>query len=306
MVTELIDKYIWLIQTLLRTDRRGFTFSEIATRWERKYDASYARRTFNNHRNAIEEVFEIEIKCDRSTNTYHIDLDTRNGKIDEISWLIDTFTANNMLTLGKNKLQGRISVEEAPSGKLHLTTIMEAMQENLCLKIEHKKYISEHAEVFTIHPYAVKEYARRWYIVAYCVEREGLRVYGIDRITSIQVLDEYFKMPENFDVESLFATSFGIFLGEGKAENIVFKTSIKDGKYIQDLPLHHSQTLIQQDDNTYTFSIFAIPDKSMRMEFRKFGYGLEILSPESLREKMKQDLIETIKLYNHEDCTSPR
>ncbi len=301
MVTELINKYIWLIQTLIRTGRRGLTFQEIASRWERKFDSSYPRRTFNNHRNAIADVFEIDVLCNRSTNRYYIELDSTNGKIDEISWLIDTFTANNMLTLGKSKLPGRVSVEEAPSGKLHLTTIMEAMEENLCLKIEHKKYIAENAEVYTIHPYAVKEYARRWYVIGYCIERQGLRVYGIDRIVSIQVLDEYFEMPKDFDVDTLFATSYGIYLGEGKAENIVFKTSVKDGKYILDLPLHHSQTLLESDENSYTFSVFAIPNTSMMIEFKKYGSNLEIISPESLREEMKIELIKTIKLYSNDE-----
>lgn len=301
MVTELLNKYIWLVQTLLRTGREGLTFQEISARWERRFNNPYARRTFNNHREAIWEVFEIEIQCNRSTNTYYIELDNNNGKMEEISWLIDTFTANNMLTLGKNKLPGRVSVEEVPSGRLHLTTIMDAMQDNLCLKIEYKKYLSDHAEILTLHPYAVKEASRRWYVVAYCVEREGIRVYSIDRITSIQVLDTYFEMPSNFDVDTLFATSFGIFLNEGKAENIIFKTSIKDAKYLIDLPLHRSQTLLEQNEDSYTFSIFAIPNQSMMIEFKKFGSGLEVLSPESIREEIRKDLIKNIKLYNDEN-----
>ena len=72
MVAELIDKYIWLIQTLIDAGDRGLSLGEIADRWEDRYDEFYPRRTFNNHRAAIEEIFGIEIGCNRSTNRYYI------------------------------------------------------------------------------------------------------------------------------------------------------------------------------------------------------------------------------------------
>ena len=37
MITELIDKYIWLIQTFIDAGESGLTLDQVCTRWERRY-----------------------------------------------------------------------------------------------------------------------------------------------------------------------------------------------------------------------------------------------------------------------------
>ena len=72
MVTELLQKYIWLVQTFIRAGENGLSLEEIIDKWEMRFDSDYSRRTFNNHRGAVEEVFGIVIGCNRSTNRYFI------------------------------------------------------------------------------------------------------------------------------------------------------------------------------------------------------------------------------------------
>ena len=306
MVTELLQKYIWLVQTFIRAGEYGLSLDEITDRWERRFDSSYSRRTFNNHREAVEEVFGIRIGCNRSTNRYFIkysdDVADENA---EMAWLINTFTVNNMLSLGKERLSGRVAVENIPSGHLHLTSVFEAMTENRELIIEYRKYSSISAEKLTIRPYAVKENAKRWYIIAFCVERQGLRVYGLDRVTSLEITDTIFTMPKEFDIDELFATSFGIYLPDGHGQKIIFRTSHQEASYLRDLPIHGTQTEESSDDNGVTFSIFVSPAnskgelyKDIIMEFCKYGSRLEVLSPETVRNGVRDELAKTLALYS--------
>ena len=208
MVTELLQKYIWLVQTFIRAGQNGLTLSEIESRWEDRFDSPYSRRTFNNHREAVEEVFGITIECNRSTNCYFINYsDEVADENAAMAWLINTFTVNNILSLGKDRLSGRVSVEDIPSGHTHLTRIMEAMTEGNELIVGYKKYSSSTSDSLHLRPYAVKEFAKRWYLIAYCVERQGLRVYGLDRITELETSYKKFKMPKNFDVQPVIRTS---------------------------------------------------------------------------------------------------
>ena len=105
MVTELLKKYLWLVQTFIRAGERGLSLDEIMDKWEERFDSDYSRRTFNNHREAVYEVFGIDIQCNRSTNRYFIeyteDVADENA---ETAWLINTFTVNSMLSLGKERL----------------------------------------------------------------------------------------------------------------------------------------------------------------------------------------------------------
>lgn len=291
MVTELLQKYQWLVQTFIRAGEKGLTLEEVCDRWENRFDNQYSRRTFNNHREAVEEVFGIRIECNRRTNRYFIkysqDVSDENA---ETAWLVNTFTVNNMLSLGKERLSGRVAVEDIPSGHMYLTSIMEAMTESHCIRIGYRKYTSSQAETFTLRPYAVKEYAKRWYVVAYCVERDGLRVYGLDRVVSLDILQETFAMEKGFDVDELFATSFGIYLTDGPGQTITFRTSVTEARYLRDLPIHKSQVEIYSDDNHVTFSIFVCPDRNLIMEFCKYGSRIEVLSPENVRRETAAQL----------------
>ena len=298
MVTELLQKYIWLVQTFIRAGEHGLSLEDITDKWEMRFDSDYSRRTFNNHRAAVEEVFGSVIGCIRSTNRYFIkageDISDENA---ENAWLINSFTVNNMLRLSKEKLQGRISVEDIPSGHMHLTEVMEAMTENLEVVMEYHKYTSEESETLTIWPYAVKEFAKRWYIIAYCKEREGLRVYGLDRVKSMEVTGKKFKMKSGFDVDELFATSFGIYLPGGKGQTITFRCSEREAKFLRDLPLHSSQEEVRKEGDSVIFSIFVCPDKNLIMEICKHGSRIEILSPAEVRDAVREELKKALAQY---------
>ncbi len=335
MVTELLQKYIWMVQMFIRVGERGISLTEIEDRWENRFGTEYPRRTFNNHREAIEEVFGIRIECNRSTNRYFVrgseDVSDENA---ESAWLINTFTVNNMLSLGKERLSGRVAVEDIPSGHRHLTSVMEAMTENKEITIEYQKYTSEEPATYILQPYAVKEFAKRWYIIGNCIAKNGkildsgesgktgapakafsFRVYGLDRVKSLELTDRTFRMPANFDVDELFATSFGIYIPEGPGQTIIFRTTRTEARFLRDLPLHPTQQELPPETNpecrtesihncgipgtdSVTFSIFACPNKALIMEFCKHASRIEVLSPASVRDAVREELAKALEQYN--------
>ena len=300
MVSELIDKYIWLVQTFIDAGERGLSLPEIVDRWTARYGGEdYPRRSFNNHREAVAEVFGIEIACNRSTNRYYIDAgESAVDKRQSVDWLVNTFTVNNLLTLSKERLSGRVSVEDIPSGQKWLVSVMQSMLDNTEMELHYRKYMSEDEEVRHIRPYAVKEFAKRWYIVAYSEEASALRVYAMDRILALKPTGEKFKMPKGFQVDDLFESSYGIYLPEGEEPVLVkLRTTLREAAYLQDLPLHPSQVFLGSEGDFCLFALRVIPNPNFIMELVKHGGRLEILEPESLREQVKQELRNALKLY---------
>ena len=300
MVSELIDKYIWLVQTFIDAGPGGLSLQEISDRWTARYGGEeYPRRSFNNHREAVAEVFGIEIACNRSTNRYYIDAgESAVDKRQSVDWLVNTFTVNNLLSLGKERLSGRVSVEDIPSGQKWLVTVMQAMLDNAEMELRYRKYMSEDEEVRHILPYAVKEFEKRWYIVAFSGEASALRVYAMDRILSLKPTGKKFRMPKGFQVDDLFESSYGIYLPEGETPVLVkIRTTLREAAYLQDLPLHPSQVFLGEKDGRCTFALRVIPNPNFIMELCKHGGRLEILEPESLREQVKQELRNALKIY---------
>ena len=297
MVPELVDKYIFLVQTFVEAGDAGLSWPQVQRRWEARYGTEYPRRSFANHRAAVEEVFGIAITCDRSTNQYRIDAgESAVDKREAVEYLINTFTVNSLLTLGKERLSGRVAVEDVPSGQKWLTVAMQAMLDNAVLEITYHKYLSTETDQRTIRPYAVKEFAKRWYLVAYSQEAGALRTYALDRILALERTGESFKMPKGFDVDALFRDSYGIYLPEGQKPVLVkLKATERESAYLQDLPLHPSQMSLGDG----IFALHVISNPNFIMELCARADRLEVLEPLELRQAVQKALNNAIQLYEH-------
>ena len=297
MVPELVDKYIFLVQTFVEAGDTGLTWPQVQRRWEARYGTEYPRRSFANHRAAVEEVFGITITCDRSTNQYRIDAgESAVDKREAVEYLINTFTVNSLLTLGKERLSGRVAVEDVPSGQKWLTVAMQAMLDNAVLSITYHKYLSTEKDRRTIRPYAVKEFAKRWYLVGYSEEAGALRTYALDRIQAMERTGDSFKMPKGFDVDALFRDSYGIYLPENEKPVLVkLKATEREAAYLQDLPLHPSQVSLGNG----IFVLRVIPNPNFIMELCSRADRLEVLEPLELRQSVQKALNNAIQLYEH-------
>ena len=318
MVTELLKKYIWLVQTILRSGEEGLPFTILQDKYRDRFGEEYSRRTFNNHRIAIQEIFDLDIQCNRSVNNYYIDQD-QNGEVThhDAAWLIDTFSVNQLLSHSQTKLKGRVSVEEIPSGHFFLTPVMEAMIDNRVLRLIYKKYNSKEASEYLIQPLAVKEFEKRWYLICDCLEKDGvrlrnnrdprqkageneedLRIFGLDRVQDIVPMEKTFKIRRDFDVDTLFSTSFGIYLPKARGKTVRFRATAAEAVYLNDLPLHRSQRIVERKDGYVTFEIFAVPDRNMLMTFCKYGSEIEVLSPTEVVEDLKAEIQKMHDLYH--------
>lgn len=300
MVSELIDKYLFLIQCFVDAGPRGLSYAEIERRWCSRYGArTYPRRSFNNHRESIAEVFGIEIDCDRSTNCYYIDAgESAVDKRQSVEWLVNTFTVNSLLTLGKERLSGRVSVEDIPSGQKWLTAVMQAMLQDQKLELHYRKYLSPGTDFRHVHPYAVKEFAKRWYVVGYCDEQAQIRVYAMDRIVNLKATTEKFTVPKDFDVDRFFEDSYGIYPPEGEKPVLVrLKATRREAAYLKDLPLHPSQIVEKEEGDDVFLALRLIPNPNFIMELCRHGDALEVLSPQTLREAVVDKLNKALNLY---------
>ncbi len=299
MVQELLKKYVWLIDIFISAGDRGLSLQEVTEKWENRWGTQYCRRSFCNHRDAIEEIFDIKIKCRRSDNSYYIpNAEEVKDKDSASAWMINSFTVNNLLSLGKERLSGRVSVESIPSGQKWLMQIMGAMESGNELEINYRKYTAEVPETLHVRPYGVKEYEKRWYLVAWCLERNDIRVYGLDRICALDVMDSKFQMPGDFDIDLLFAGSFGIYLPRDKRTvRVVFRVDEKEAKYLRDLPIHSSQ----KETEAGLFEIRAVPDKNLIMELCRRGSRIKVLEPQDIREEVAEEHRKAYMQYRKEN-----
>lgn len=128
---RLIRRYVWLVDTI-RLARR-ITLEEINRKWleERSLRMESEReipeRTFHRHRQAIADLFEIDIACDRSAgNVYYIANEEVLDRPTFISWLFNGLAIDNKLRDDRATAR-RIIFEETPGGYHYLSTIIKAI-----------------------------------------------------------------------------------------------------------------------------------------------------------------------------------
>ena len=135
-----LNRYIWLVDTLVRAGQRGLTFEEINDKYRYNDSISnggeYALRTFHDHRKVVEELFGIEIVCNRSDNRYYIrDTDDIKSPGYFRKWLLETISLNNTIAANK-RLRDRILLEEVPSTTPALVPLLSAMRENITVNFQ--------------------------------------------------------------------------------------------------------------------------------------------------------------------------
>ncbi len=98
MISKTIKRYVWLLNLLI--EHGGLTFEEIDLYWSDcplSEGRSLALRTFHEHRKAIDELFGVEIKCEKAKNQYYVD-STLSLKTDKtLKWLYDSFALSNTI-----------------------------------------------------------------------------------------------------------------------------------------------------------------------------------------------------------------
>ena len=299
MTKDLFDKYIWLVDTIYRAGK--ITFEEINERWLRSRlseGEDIPLRTFHNWRIAIEQVFDININCNRKGGYYYYIEnadDMQKGGIR--NWLLNTFAVNNLIN-ESHHLKRRILFEEIPSGRKYLTSVIEAMRDGLEIELYYQSYWYEEPSTYTLQPYCIKVFKQRWYVIGFCKERNNIRTFSLDRIQQLTTLDAKFVYPKDFDPEAYFADYFGIMIENKKLETIRIKVYGMHVQYIRALPLHRSQCEIE---TTVDYSIFEYrmkPTLDFRQELLSRGADVEVLAPLTFREEMIQSVEKMSSLYN--------
>jgi hypothetical protein len=297
----LFQRYIWLADVIYRAGK--ISFEEINKKWlrnEMSEGKEIPLRTFHNHRQAIEDLFDVNIECDkRNGYVYYIENmdDMERGGIR--TWLLNTFAVNNLIN-ESHKLKRRILFEQIPSGQQFLTSAIEAMCDGLCIEITYKSFWRDEANTFELEPYCVKVFRQRWYLLAFNPFHNALRIYAFDRISELRTTEKTFKLPQDFDAQTFFENSFGIIVN-GDLEPCILEIKAYENKrkYLQTLPLHHSQKETETAETYSVFTYFLSPTFDFKQEILSHGDEIEVLSPRWFRDEIRDTVAGINKLYNN-------
>lgn len=257
-------------------------------------DLTCSIRTFQRDIQKIGTLYNIEIAFDRSPNIYSI---VHDGSEDHNERLLEAFEIYNALDLSSNFARKVIVEKRQSLGTENLYGILHAIKNGFSLRFFYEKYSDGDLRERKVNPVALKESKHRWYLLAKDPADKVVKSFGLDRISELFITRERFD-PVDYDAEKEYRHSFGIINGvKIKPQKIVLSFTPAEGKYINSLPLHHSQKEVLKNEQEWRFEYFLQPTHDFIMEVQSYGADVKVLEPVSLKNAILKHLQAAIARY---------
>lgn len=180
-----------------------------------------------------------------------------------------------------------------------LDEIYQAIIKKVVLVITYKSFKSKEAQEMTFHPFILKEFNNRWFLVGKTKGNQPITNLALDRIEKI---DYDFNIPfleEEFNAEAYYKNIVGVTVNQGLYPmKIELWIDQMNAPYVITKPLHHSQRIIKtNEDGSIIVHLFLIPNYELERLLLGFGNGLEVLKPNNLRKRLIRIIEKTYQKY---------
>ncbi len=149
------------------------------------------------------------------------------------------------------------------------------------------------ADTYQFDPYTLLFFKDSLYLGGYAHNRKGLRLFLVDRIQAVEVTKERFDVPEEYSVDDLTGSAFGLIDEESMQVKIRFDEKI--GHLVRERTWHPEQKLTVQPDGAVILAFAAGGSGEILSWVYSFLPHVEVLEPDSLRKKFIDSLEKALK-----------
>lgn len=188
---------------------------------------------------------------------------------------------------------------ERLKGLEHLDILYQAIIKKLVLKLSYQSFHAKaHSEII-FHPFILKEYNNRWFLVGKTNERSNVITLALDRILSVDYDLKHEYINETFDGDEYYKNTIGVTVMDEKFVNrVVLKVDRSNAPYVLTKPLHHSQRIVEElKDGGVIIELFVHHNYELERLILGFGESMEVLKPTSLRRRIQDKFQHALDMY---------
>lgn len=167
------------------------------------------------------------------------------------------------------------------------------------VELTYHTFLGTGTKTIVFHPYLLKQYNNRWYIIGAADSDYKILNFALDRIDQIKPRPDMRYVPCKEDLSKRFEDIVGITLYEDReVEHIVFWVSDVSKDYVTTKPIHESQKQVKGESlnllsakypdlkNGAFFTIDCVRNYELIRELCSFGSELLVLEPSSMRDEI--------------------
>ena len=191
---------------------------------------------------------------------------------------------------------------EKLKGLEHLDTLYQAILKKIVLKITYQSFKARNASTFVFHPYILKEFNNRWFLVGKpnAKKKQPIITLALDRIISIDFDTKIPYIKVSFNGDEYYKNTIGVtVLNNEQLQEITLKIDPKNAPYVITKPFHHSQKILEKlDDGSILIKLYVHLNLELERLILGFGDTIEVIQPRVLRKRIGQKLDRASKLYD--------
>jgi predicted DNA-binding transcriptional regulator YafY len=179
-----------------------------------------------------------------------------------------------------------------------LAKLAEAWTSQRRVKITYRSLPAAKAAERIIEPYFIEPAApgHSSYVIAYCHRAGELRIFKVERIEAIELTDETYTIPADFDANRYFKGAWGIVV-EGEEQTVKLKFSPEIARLMEETIWHPSQVLEKQVDGSVIMTLKVFYTYELVTWILGWGEKVEVLEPSELRKEVLQTAKAMVKIY---------
>ena len=186
-------------------------------------------------------------------------------------------------------------------GLEHIETLYQAIIKKCSVELSYQSFKARAANTFEFHPYYLKEYRNRWFVLGRKKKDSDILNLALDRILDIQPCTAQYIAREDFNLADHLNHVIGVSVNKnGSPERVMFLADHQTAPYIRTKPLHHTQQVLEVLQQGVVFSINVQLNFELERELLGFGDRIKVIAPERLKKSIKKIFEQALDSYNYE------
>lgn len=243
---------------------------------------SISYETWNRLRKKLVEELKIPIEYCRKEKAYKLAEDDSDfGRMDlgNLNRFLENYSLMEMLMKKAGEdidVVYHIEFEQPMNLNqfVFFDDLVFAMKNQIIIQLTHQGYYNSIEKQVLIHPLYIKQFQNRWYLIA---QVNGVfKSYGLDRIKQVVLTQQKFISTHD-EAKALYQEIVGLNYADAPRQRILIEFAISQKPYVVSLPLHHTQKVIQENQESFQVELWVRPNYELQQQIQKYGSFAKVI-----------------------------
>lgn len=261
----------------------------------------HGRQTTYQYEDPNFSIFSTELSEDDLLHlSQALDILQRFDGMPEADWVAELSARLNLCMSNHKEVRAAVGFESSMynKGMEHFTPLFNAIRKKTTVELRYQSFRMAEPQTLIVHPYYLKQYNNRWFLFCCNSDYTNLSNYPLDRILSVKLAHVPYR-DTDIDFDEYFADMIGVSRRNGQEpEDVVLRFPKDQYKYVATKPWHGSQKIVDENSSTITLQLHVVLNYELEQKILSFGQYVEVISPMTLRERIKDRLSQSLLQYN--------